>query len=157
MLKKILLYIVVIAAVALAPNTKTDIGKLHPVELVYLYEENGDYCIQTDTGVLGVGKSIVDAINDLKETATGIIYLDTARYLLVTDDTEDEIAQMRGYMKGNEYICKAEGKIDVEQAAVYLDVHLPAMKLKLWNETLSLDTLVEDEGRMHLIRNSQKK
>lgn len=157
MLKKLLLYFVVVIAVMLVPVVKTDVGKLHPVELVYLYEEEGDYCIETDTGVLGVGSSIAAAVDDLKQTAKGIIYLDTARYLVVTEDTEEEITKIRPYLKGNEYLCRAEGTIAVEEAAVYLAVHLPSVKLKAWNDGVKLDTLVENEGRMHLLRNSQKK
>ncbi len=152
MLKKILLYMVIITGLTIIPVVKTDVGKLHPVELVYLYEEENAYCIQTDTGVLGMGHTIQEAVEDLKETAMGVIYLDTAKYLVVTEETQMEIEQMLPYMKGDEYLCKAKGNIDVEEAARYLDVHQPKAQLKTWNRRGILQTLEEKDGRMRLLQ-----
>ena len=50
-MKRIVVYILSLAAAMMVPLEGTDVGKLHPVELVQIYKEGDLVVIVTDTGV----------------------------------------------------------------------------------------------------------
>ena len=81
--------IIGLLAVALVrvEHTGGQINQLEPVEAVILKQEDGAVCIETDTGAKGVGSNLKNAIDNLHTSASSKIFLDTARYLLVTSKT----------------------------------------------------------------------
>ena len=78
-----ILYINIIVAVFFAPVDRLDIAKLLPVEAVAVYRENDTVVLKTDTDNTGRGKTVWEALKNLKENAVSVIYLDTADYLLI--------------------------------------------------------------------------
>lgn len=129
-MKRILLYIVILAALWLVPVRGTELGKMIPVETIYIYKEEDQIILQTDTGNYGTGKTIQQTIHNLHEGAAGYLFLDTAKYLLMTEDTIEYIEDIQEYLKPDIYLCMAEGEIDIEKAAMHLSVHIPSAKLK---------------------------
>lgn len=137
-MKRILLYIVVIGLSFAFPLNRTDVAKLQPVEAVGMYKAENQICLVTDTGDFGAGESVNDAVEDLKRNTAAVVYLDTAKYLLVSNDAKDEIKTIRNIMKPSVRLCIWDGEEDLEVACRYLSVHGDLSKLSQWNEGMKL-------------------
>lgn len=85
-MKRILVW-ALLAAVLCFPDRGTDIGKLLPVELVAVRREEGVFRVETDTGQFGLGNTLEEAMADLRNAAPGVVFFDTADYLLLTRET----------------------------------------------------------------------
>lgn len=129
---KLLAYLIILSLAFVAPVTRVDIAKLQPVEAVALYLEDGLIAVQTDEGSIGRGETVDAAVADLKENAISIIYLDTARYLLVAQEAEAYVPQMREYLKKSVKQGAYFG-IGVKEEAQYLDAHRQSEKPKAGN------------------------
>lgn len=138
---------VVLLLLALAPVEKTDIGQLIPVELLYVYKEEGKTVAETDTGCLGRGANLEKAIEDLHATAEGELFLETADYLIVTKDTQALIPELGAYLRPGTQVCLG---INMDaQAAAYLAAHSPQVTMndiRAGKETLPVLVKIE-EGR----------
>lgn len=153
-MKRILIYIALLAgAVALRPES-ADIGKLRPVQLVSVYREDEWVILETDTEDLGRGLSIHDAIKNLKETTPGVIYLDTADFLLVHRDTQNMIPELTAYLKGKVRVCIAEGDIPLTDASDYLAAHPPKTRIRDWYPEKQLEIL-QHQGERIILRISE--
>ena len=117
-----LLYGVSLVALLFAPVQRLDVAKLEPVQTVALYMEEKQLVLETDTGNKGKGKDLTEAINDLEEKTPGVIYLDTAQYLLVTEETEALLYSLDGYLRQSIKVSKWDGKSSVKSAAQYLRI-----------------------------------
>ena len=123
--KRIVLYLAALALLLLG-GRGTDIGRLRPVEVVRLYEQNGILVLDTDTGDVGWGLTVEQAVNKLKETTAGEIYLDTADFLLIEEGLGDYLPALRPYLKKKTGAVYATEKMDLKAAAGYLQVHHPS-------------------------------
>lgn len=140
-MKRIVLYMVILAALFAAPVRSSDIGKLRPVQVVSVYKENNWVVMETDTEDKGYGGTVSQALKNLKDTSNGIIYLDTAEYLLLTKDTENMADELRQVLKDNVRLCMAAKDIDLAEVSQYLSVHGDLPKLKVWKEGTELPVL----------------
>lgn len=149
-MKRIVIYGLVLLLLYFAPVKGTDIGKMHPVEVLFLYHEEQSIVIETDTGDIGKGLTVHNALQDLKNTTSGIIYLNTAQYLLITETTKDAVEQLRPMLNKSLRICFAESGVDLKEAARYLPVHRDLPKLSDWTPYAQLPTLRYVEERLNL-------
>lgn len=140
-MRRILLYIIVLASMWYFKPAKTDIGMLRAVELIYVYRENGEIVIETDTEDVGIGGTMKDAIANLKETTAGTIYLDTADYALFHRNALDEVRSLATYIKPKVGICATNGEISVKEAAKYLAAHNPQNQIGKWDGSTPLEWL----------------
>ena len=136
-----MLYMVILAALFAAPVRSSDIGKLRPVQVVSVYKENNWVVMETDTEDKGYGGTVTQALKNLKDTSNGIIYLDTAEYLLLTKDTENMAEELRQVLKDKVRLCMAAKDIDLAEASQYLSIHGDLPKLKAWKEGTELPVL----------------
>lgn len=141
-MKKFIIYIIVIASALIVPVERADVGKLIPVETVFVYREGEMTVVETETGNRGVGSTVDTAIQNLHETASGLIFLDTAEYLLVSEETVGLLSDMAGYLKETTRVCKAEPGIDLMAVSEYLAVHRPSSSLKVAN-TMNITEKIE--------------
>ncbi len=149
-MKKLVIYLLLLAAtVALRPES-ADIGKLRPVQLVSVYREDEWIVVETDTEDLGRGIDVDDAIRNLKETTAGVIYLDTADYLLVREDIQTLIPQIANHLKGKVRVCITEGGIPLTDASEYLAAHPPRSQIQDWKSGKPLETLQQERERIIL-------
>ena len=123
--KRILLYIAALALLLLG-GRGTDIGKLRPVETVQLYEKGELLFLATDTGDVGWGLTVEQAVRKLKETTPGQIYLDTADYLLVEPGVEEHLPAMREYLKARTRVAYGPEGIDLEAVSASFRIHQPS-------------------------------
>ena len=114
------------------PLKKLDIAKLQPVEGVALYKEGQQVVLETDTGSRGVGETALEALNDMKEKATSVIYLDTAEFLFVEEGMERFAEELRPLFNKAVRVGKYLG-MKAEELVAYYEIHGNLPKLERWN------------------------
>lgn len=138
-------------SLGLSPSTGTDAAKLQPVQAVYLYMEEGKLTILTDTGDQGAGADLEKALSDLKITTPGKIFLETAEYLLVSEETKIYIEELYEELRPACGLCLVEGQPEMESAVKYLSAHRPESSLKDYRAGQKrLPKIRVEEGRMYL-------
>lgn len=156
-MKRILLYVAVLAAVLWIPVDGSDVGKLQPVQLVSLYKDGEMVVIETDTQDRGVGATVDAAFENLEKTTPAIIYLDTADYLLVSQDALEHVPELDRYLKSNVWICLEESPLDPVAASKYLRAQEGLPRLKQWQAGAELPVLRQFEKRLILSKKSEKR
>lgn len=146
-LKKTAIYAVLLAAAVLVPQEPVELGKLLPVETIYIYKEESRIVIETDTQDRGKGDTLSEAVADLENSAAGIIFLDTAEYLILDEEVRELLPKAGEYLKNSVRVCYAERGIDAEEATLFLSAHKPEIKLGEWAASADLQTLSAKEGR----------
>ena len=154
-MKRILIYVMILAAALLVPVKGNDIGRLRPVQAVMLYKEAQSVVILTDTQDKGKGATAQEALENLKDTTPGIIYLDTARYLLLGESALTEVEQLRSVLKPSVQVCLAEGAVLREETAAFLKAHGQLPQLKDWKNGMDLPVLTTFEKRLILSKKSE--
>lgn len=119
---RLLLYICILALLPFAPVNRLDVAKLKPVQTVAVSIEEGQVVIETDTKNRGRGRSVREAVENLEENTPGVIYLDTAQYLLVTEEAMSQLEEMKSYMYPSVCVSLWDGKGSVETAAQFLEL-----------------------------------
>ena len=140
-MRRIILYIGILALIVAAPVKPMDIEKLRPVQIVSVYKQSDWTVIETDTGDKGIGGTARQALQNMKDTSEGIIYLDTAEYLLVTKQTEEATRELIAELKLSVRMCMTTGVEDLKQAVLYLKAHGGLPKLKAWVKGAELPVL----------------
>lgn len=118
----------------LLPTQKQDVGDLEPIQAVWLRIEDGNIVLQTDTDDVGIGTDVHQALEDMKLHSPGIVYLDTAEYLLADENAVDRIKELKGILKGSVRVCLWEGEGEVADAARYMQSHKSGVKLENWKQ-----------------------
>ena len=149
-MKRILIYIATLLLLAMAPVKGADIASLHPVEVISICRDEHEIVIRTDTGDWGKGTDGFSALQNLKETTAGTVYLDTAEYLLIEEGVEEIVEQLRPVIKRSVRICRAEKEVDLKEAAAFLPVHGNLPKLIQWKPEDELLKLTVVEKRLKL-------
>lgn len=122
----------ILGAVLLVPVERVDVAQLRPIEVISIYKEDGTVILETDTEDIGRGVDALAALEDMKQTSPAVIYLDTAEYLLISQDAAEEAEQLRESLKESVQICVAQQKVNLQQAAKYLPVHGELPELRHW-------------------------
>jgi len=142
------------ALLLLSPFQGNDVGKLRPVELVTMRREGGGVVLETDTGDFGRGEDPLAALEDLKRSAPGALFLDTADYFLVTRETENLLPELWEVLRPAVEICVIPGETDLEAAVEYLRAHSPEVTLLQWRtQGKDLPELHTEGGEYRLVNN----
>lgn len=129
----------------------TDVGKLDPAQVLRVNETAGYVTIGTDMGQLGQGRELAEAVEDMKRTAAGQVFLDTAEYLLLTPSAEKRLPELARLLRPSCRICLIYGAMDLQAVADYLSAHEPELTLGDWKKNKSeLPILIVKEERMYL-------
>ena len=144
---KILLYIGLLLLVCFLPVDGTDVGKLIPVEVIAISEEDGSVTVRTDTGDRGTGRDLHAAFADLKDSASGVIYLDTAEYVLLESGIEGFVDTVETYLRRDTKVCAAQEGIALDTIANYLSIHHPGTCLEDVEEVAEIPCITEEDGR----------
>ena len=129
-----ILYVVILGLLFLAPVKRLDIANLQPVQTVAIYTEPGAVVLQTDTHSLGRGASVAEAVANLEENTPGVIYLDTAEYLLVSKDAESYVDALREYLNPDVKVSMWHTGNAIDMAAKFLSEEQNLPKLKKWKK-----------------------
>lgn len=147
-MKRWIIYAAALAMLGISPLQGMDIGQLSPVETVWLTEQDGQVYIQTDGGDFGRGTDVPEALEQMNDSASRIIFLETADYLIIEEGKEELLEQVFKVLRPTCMICKAEQMPDLRAATSYLRVHEPELTLRQWRiERSTLPQLQERDGR----------
>lgn len=128
-----LLYAMILGALFFAPLQSVEIANLKPIQAVWLDVKNGEVFLLTDTEDSGFGATVDEALADMKHSSSGIVYLDTAQYLFVSESAEQKIVAIEPYLKASVMLCKWDGQGNIKEAVKYADSHKIGVKLKCRN------------------------
>ena len=131
---KVGLYALILVSLLLIPLERVDIANLEPIQAVWMYLENGNIVLLTDTEDKGCGVTVESAMSDMREKSRGIVYLDTAQFLFVADSAQKDISAIGSLVKGSIRLCKWEGQGDIKDAVKYADSHNIGVKLNKWED-----------------------
>ena len=145
---KWLLYLMILLGVWMVPVHGTDVGKLIPVEVIAVSENQGTYTVRTDTEDMGQGRTLADAFDSLEEQASGIIYLDTAEFLVIEAGVQPNA--LRPYLKDGINVCIAPEEIPLDGIADYLSVHRPDTKLKEAQDVERIPSITYENERYRM-------
>ena len=155
-MKRLLIYAAVMIGVLLVPLERTDVADLHPVETVALYKTSSGYRIETDTKDYGEGETVDAAFADLLSTSSGVIYLDTAHYFLVSYGAEPAAEAMREYLKRGVRICAVIGQGDLSRVSEFLSVQPRLQLFRKWKTGDRLQILDCSEERIKFLQKNEK-
>lgn len=144
--------VVLVAALGWMPFQGTDVARLQPVELISVSQEENRVLVETDTGDSGRGETLELALEDLKNSTPGEIFLETAEYLLITPEGQSLLPELTKTLRPSCKVCLREGIVDLEEAAAYLSAHEPWLTLQDYRTgEKNLPTLRMEGGRGHLV------
>lgn len=125
------IYLAAMAVFALLPaGNEQDVAKLRPAELLYIYKEAGTVHVCTDMGDAGKGRDLAGAVEDMRQNTPGEVFLETAEYVLVTEETKPMLQELEKLLRPGTRVVLAAGPIEPETAAAYLRVHRPTAMLR---------------------------
>ena len=130
---RIIAYIVCLGTLFFVPLNRIEIADLEPIQAVWMYTENGNIVLETDTDDMGVGVTVEIALSDMKNRSSGVVYLDTAQYLFVSETVLGEIYAIEPYIKQSVHLCKWGGQGSIEEAVKYAKSHNVGLKIKCWD------------------------
>ena len=149
-MRRCLIYAALLAGALLVPTADTELGKMKPVETLAIQYSNGQIMLATDTDDTGSGGTVAEAVQDLRETTSGRVFLDTTDYLLVGENASSYIEDIASYIKRSAKVCEMGEDIDPKDAGEYLRSHEPETELKRWQEGMRLRKLVKEQDRLKL-------
>ena len=129
-MKKVILYVILLMIVSQIRVNKIDISDLEPVQAVWIRKDGEMYVITTDTEDTGVGRSVKDALQSMKEKCEKIIYLDTAEYLVVSENCKEAVGDISEFLKDKVKVCVWNGEGKLENVAEYIKSHRIGIRLK---------------------------
>lgn len=127
-----IIYAAILGLLFLAPVKRLDVANLQPVQTVAIYTEPGSVVLQTDTQNVGRGATVTEAVANLEENTPGVIYLDTAEYLLISKDAESYVDALRQYLKPSVKVSSWQTGEGIENAAKFLSEEKNLVSLKKW-------------------------
>lgn len=128
-MKRWLVCLVGLGLLLLPKGQGTDVGKLQPAEVLFIYMEEGITVVKTDTGSMGKAWKLEEALADMKESTPAELFLDTVSYVLVTEETKGLLPQLGQILRpGTEVVLLAAPMVP-ENVAVFLKVHKPNVRL----------------------------
>lgn len=155
MIKRILGAALVLAAVWGLPRLShpaVDIGKLEPVEAVRLTAMENGIRVETDTGAKGMGRTLEEAVADLRKGTAGEVFLETADKLLISGDLTEFWNEIFALFRPACQVYLTEDEVDLNEAAEYLDTHPSGQTLgRLRGGLGELPVLKMQEGRGQLV------
>ena len=124
------LYIALLIPLFFVPLRRVNIADLLPVEAVAIYMDGDQVALETDTGHKGFGSTVENAIRALKENTPAVVYLDTARYLLVSPGAEGWLEDLSLHLKSSVKVCFSQAPERVENMVEYLEIQRDLPRLK---------------------------
>lgn len=144
--------LVLTVAVGGMPFAGTDVAQLQPVEMIRVSQGERQVLVETDTGDRGVGSNLAEAFEDLKQTTSGHVFLETAEYLLLSPEMVERLPELTDYLRPACAVCLELGRAELERAAAFLSAHEPELTLRDYQAgRMDIPALITQKGEMHLV------
>ena len=134
-------------AFSLLPSPGTELGELRPVSVLVVETEDKQIRLSTDTMDVGVGETLDGAMQNLEETSSGHLFLDTVENLVLTERSRFLLPQLKTILRPGVTVCIAESEIDLETVPEFLHTHVPSHHLADTDESTPLQKLTCSEER----------
>lgn len=128
-MNKIIFYMLILLIALRIPVQKMDISNLEPIQAVGIHKTEDQYVITTDTQATGRGETVKHAVDSMKQKCEKIVYLDTAQYLLVSEECRAIVSEISESLKNNVKVAIWDGEEDLEKAAQYMQSHGIGVKI----------------------------
>ena len=139
-------------AFLLPESRRTDISRLCPVEMLYIYMDGQKFVAAADTGSWGSGDTWQEAFADLENTTPGVIFLDTTEYLLITEEVEPWLAEMNQRLRPSIKVVVMNGEPQWENLSAWLRSRNAGTTLWKCEEGLAtVPNVIVDEGRYYIV------
>lgn len=160
-MKKLLLFaaaVVVAGLLGWLPAEPRALGDLLPVEALVVSEEDGTVTVDGGKGLVGHGNSWAEAVEDLRQTANGDAFLDTAGHIILKEGAEgrlEEVLDDRS-LRPAARVYLGLGEPTADGAAEYLQSRRGSVTVRdlqaawLEDRMVTLPRLTEEEGRYRL-------
>ena len=132
------------------PASGTELGELHPVSILLVQTQGKNVQLFTDTQDLGEGETLDAALKNLEDTTPGHLFLDTVEYLILTEQTQYLMPQLKQLLRPGVAVCASEDDLNLEALLEYLKTHTPKTTLGDADETTPLQMLTCSEERFFL-------
>lgn len=160
-MKKLLLFAAAVAAAGLLgwlPAEPRALGDLLPVEALVVSEENGTVTVDGGKGMLGRGRDWAEAVEDLRQTANGDAFLDTAGHIILEENALDRLEEVLDdrSLRPAARVYLGLGNPTADGAMAYLQGRRGSVTIRglqaAWLEerVVTLPRLMEEEGRYRL-------
>lgn len=137
-------------ALLLLPRRGTEVGKLLPVETLLIEKQAGQYRVSTDTGHTARDDSLEKAVDTLRAEAPGILFLDTADYVLLAGEAEECAEKLPNYVRPGTRVYKLEGTVELSKIGPFLKTHGPDTPLyRLQKRELQIPKLTAEGEKLH--------
>lgn len=126
---RFLLLAAVLAALGLLPFRATDAAKLIPVRAVIVTRDGEAYTVDVGQAVRGVGRTLTEALADLRAGVSGEIFFPTAEEIVVTDtgadfaETVTAVTEEEAFQPAAALYRTEERGLDASAVADYLASH----------------------------------
>lgn len=126
-----------------------DVARLQPVEVLRIGMDGENFVVEVDTGERGAGASLADAVEDLQESASAVVFLDTAEYALIQDGCDVGAESLLQFLRPSCMVCYEAGTADLTKVGDFFRVHRPGVTLlECWTGTGVPPQLEIRDGRM---------
>lgn len=149
-MRRWILYLAVFALCAGFGSGGKDLAKTKPPAVIQILQENHSILIRTDLGDSGKGETLNAAIADMNRKADGEILMDTAEYLLLSEQCRYLLPQIKMILRPSMRICICEGVQDLESLWLFLRQHNPKSTLLMTERSDTIQTLTNKEGEYYL-------
>lgn len=147
-MKKYLVLGAIISCILLiAGKGKSNLADLNPVELVSVTKTGEGIYLRTNTGRIGFGDSVKAAWEDMNHHADGMLFLDTADYLLVSDECILKENGLEDIFRPGIRVLKSAWRIDLMDAAKYLSYQKAGVPLEKAKAKDQIIPLLKNEER----------
>ena len=139
-------------AILLPKGRGTDLSELIPVEILYIDKVEDHIQVVTDQGVSGMADTLEAALADMQGTSPGRVFLDTAEYLLVTEQALPELENLMRTIRPSVKLLLVTQQPQWDGLAAYLQGQDPeATLLDYQTENVSIPKLMSVEGRYYIV------
>ena len=163
-MKQVIAFFALLAVLTLASGaaqTRSDVSELVPVQALAVDVQDGRVRVTADTGDEGFGRSLDDALSDLRAGCAGRLFTQTAEHILMTQRAWYLLPQVcvSGQLRPAAKLYRAgEKAARPEEALAFLQAHPGPLTLSraraalLENKMPEAPVLLEAEGGFRLGR-----
>ena len=156
-----LLVLCALGALGLLPFRKTELASLIPVKTVLVTRSGEVYTVDIGAGVRGMGRTLSEALEALRERVTGAVFLPTAEQIIIIGmeesdsryaDTLAAVAEEPTFRPAAGLYRCPEPELDADAVGAYLSNHasnVTVMKIRgalAEGERPALPVIRESEG-----------
>ena len=144
-----------VVSLCMLPRTGADAAKLLPAQVLVITQEDGQITVESDNGASGSGATLPDALEAMRESAEGTLFLDTAEHIVLLQSAQALLpaaARQRQFRPAAKLYLARMDTLDAEGCVEFLQAHPGTVTLAdahaalLRGETLSPAVLLPGEN-----------